>query len=58
MPESNTDPLINLERAGECNDLYQCMHLGYSRSKTGYVLEILEGSRQGKVIHYLLSGED
>eukprot|EP00966_Prymnesium_polylepis_P038968 904479-Prymnesium_polylepis.1 len=29
---------------------YECMHLGYSRSKTGYVLEILEEPRQGKVI--------
>jgi len=27
-----------------------CMHLGYSRSKPGYVLEVLEGPRKGKVI--------
>eukprot|EP00966_Prymnesium_polylepis_P179542 4157081-Prymnesium_polylepis.1 len=29
---------------------FKCMHLGYLRSKTGCVLEILEGPRQGKVI--------
>ena len=27
-----------------------CLHLGYSRSKPGYVLEVLEGPRAGKVI--------
>ena len=26
------------------------MHLGYSRSKPGYVLEVLEGPRKGKVV--------
>ena len=27
-----------------------CMHLGYSRTKSGYVLEVLEGPRKGHVI--------
>ena len=27
-----------------------CMHLGYSRTKPGYVLEVLEGPRKGRVI--------
>ena len=29
---------------------YKCMHLGYSTTKPGYCLEILEGARKGKVI--------
>ena len=28
----------------------KCMHLGYSRSKPGYILEVLEGPRKGKII--------
>ena len=28
----------------------RCMHLGYSRTKPGYVLEVLEGPRKGRVI--------
>lgn len=28
----------------------KCMHLGYSRSKEGYILEVLEGPRKGKII--------
>ena len=27
-----------------------CLHLGYSRSKPGYVLEVLEGPRKGRII--------
>jgi hypothetical protein len=27
-----------------------CIHLGYSRTKPGYVLEVIEGPRKGKVI--------
>ena len=27
-----------------------CVHLGFSRSKPGYVLEVLEGPRKGRVI--------
>ena len=27
-----------------------CMHLGYSRTKAGYVLEIIDGPRAGQVI--------
>ena len=27
-----------------------CMHLGYSRTKPGYVLEVIEGPRKGRVI--------
>ena len=27
-----------------------CMHLGYSRDKHGYILEVIEGPRKGRVI--------
>ena len=27
-----------------------CMHLGYSRTKPGYALEVIEGPRKGRVI--------
>jgi hypothetical protein len=41
----------NYYRSGKLSaQAEKCMHLGWSRQKPGYVLEVLEGPRKGKVI--------